>query len=90
MANVVQIKRSDSTGVVPAAGELAHGELAVNLADGILFSKDSSGSIKKIGGDAYDLNTTAATSGTGGKLTLNRTSSGSAVIDGVLEIIGDG
>ena len=88
MANVVQIKRSDSTGVQPAAGELAHGELAVNLADGILFSKDGSGNIKKIGGDAYDLNTTAATSGTGGKITLNRTSSGAPVTDGVVEIIG--
>ena len=88
MANVVQIKRSDTASVVPAAGELAHGELAVNLADGILFSKDGSGNIKKIGGDAYDLNTTAATSGTGGKITLNRTSSGSSVADGVVEIIG--
>ena len=88
MANVVQIKRSDTASVVPAAGELAHGELAVNLADGILFSKDGSGNIKKIGGDAYDLNTTAATSGTGGKITLNRTSSGTSIADGVVEIIG--
>jgi len=33
MADILQIKRSLTTGTVPAAGSLAEGELAINIAD---------------------------------------------------------
>ena len=44
MSNVLQIKRSSITGVVPAVGDLALGELAVNTFDGLLFFKKNDGS----------------------------------------------
>ena len=95
MANVIQIKRSNSTGVEPSASELAEGELAVNLADGKLFSKDSGGNIVIVGSrNIYDLdNAASSTNGGGIKVTLNRdttvTGSPAETADGTLEIVGD-
>jgi hypothetical protein len=43
---VIQIKKSTATGNVPAS--LANGELAINAADGKLFYKDTTGTIKNI------------------------------------------
>lgn len=45
MANTIQIKRSSTAAAVPTAGQLAVGELALNLADKKIFSKDASGNI---------------------------------------------
>jgi hypothetical protein len=42
MSNTIQIKRSTTAGAVPTAGQLAQGELAVNLADRKLFTKNAS------------------------------------------------
>ena len=39
MANTIQLKRSSSAGAVPAANDLAEGELALNTADGEVFLK---------------------------------------------------
>lgn len=50
MATIVQLKRSETSGVVPAANDIAVGELAVNLADGALYSKRTDGSIIEVGG----------------------------------------
>ena len=54
MSTVVQIKRSETSGAEPTAGDLEVGELAVNLVDKKLFSKDSSGTIVSIGGVEVD------------------------------------
>jgi hypothetical protein len=43
---VIQIKKSTATGNVPVS--LANGELAINAADGKLFYKDTTGTIKNI------------------------------------------
>ena len=50
MSTVIQLKRSETTGVVPSAQDIAVGELAVNLADGTLYSKTTDGSIIEVGG----------------------------------------
>lgn len=50
MTTIVQLKRSETSGVVPAANDIAVGELAVNLADGSLYSKRTDGSIIEVGG----------------------------------------
>ena len=50
MATVVQLKRSETTGSIPTASDIAVGELAVNLADGTLYSKKTDGSIIEVGG----------------------------------------
>lgn len=50
MATVVQIKRSEATGDAPVAGDLAVGELAVNLTDKKIFSKKTDGTVVTLGG----------------------------------------
>lgn len=49
MANIVQIKRSSVAGRQPNVANLQVGELAVNLNDGILYTKDGSGDLLIIG-----------------------------------------
>lgn len=48
MANVIKIKRSTVQGKVPLAGDLEVGELAVNTADGALYTKHSDNTVKQI------------------------------------------
>lgn len=49
MATVVQLKRSETPGVIPTASDVAVAELAINLADGALYTKRTDGSIIEIG-----------------------------------------
>ncbi len=48
MATVIT-KRSSTPSAVPVAGDLQVGELAVNTADGKLFTKHTDNSIKEVG-----------------------------------------
>jgi hypothetical protein len=41
MANTIQIKRSSTAAAVPLAGQLEPGELAVNLTDKLLYTKNN-------------------------------------------------
>jgi len=50
MANTIQHKRSSTTGATPSAGSLVAGELAINTADGKLFTKKDNGTVVEIGG----------------------------------------
>lgn len=50
MSTIVQIKRSETTGAAPGAEDLAVGELAVNLVDKKIFSKNSTGDVVSLGG----------------------------------------
>lgn len=52
--NPIQFKRSCEAGAQPAPCELAEGEIAINLADGTMFSKDCDGNIVVIGTPASD------------------------------------
>jgi hypothetical protein len=54
MSTVVQLKRSESAGSIPTVNDIAVGELAVNLADGALYSKRTDGAIIEIGGNLPD------------------------------------
>jgi hypothetical protein len=45
MANVIKHKRSTTPGAAPASNQLVEGELAVNVADGVLFVKNSAAAI---------------------------------------------
>lgn len=49
MANTIQHKRSSTSGVTPAASDLSQGELAINIADGKLYTKNSSNAIINLG-----------------------------------------
>lgn len=48
---VVKIKQSAVAGKKPVSGDLAQGELALNVTDQILYSKDSNGDIFAIGSE---------------------------------------
>lgn len=45
----IQFKRSKTAGQLPAASVLAEGELAINLKDKTIFTKDDSGSVIELG-----------------------------------------
>lgn len=46
----ISLYHTTSTGVAPTAGNLVNGELAINIADGILYYKDNVGVVKSISG----------------------------------------
>jgi phosphoribosylformylglycinamidine (FGAM) synthase-like amidotransferase family enzyme len=50
MTTVIKPKRSTVPLSVPAAGNLEVGELAINIPDGKLYTKNTDGTIKELGG----------------------------------------
>jgi hypothetical protein len=50
MANTIILKKSSVAGKVPLSTDLQVGELAVNLADGLLYSKTTDNSVIQVGG----------------------------------------
>jgi hypothetical protein len=53
MSNIIQIKRSTATGAIPTASQLQDGELAINLADLILYIKNANGDVVDIAGSNF-------------------------------------
>ena len=51
MAQTIILKKSAVAGKVPQASDLEIGEVAINMADRILYFKDSSGEVKSIKGE---------------------------------------
>ena len=51
MAIAIQHKRSQQTGDAPGSTDIEQGEIAINLADLRMFTKDHNGAIKRIGGE---------------------------------------
>jgi hypothetical protein len=49
MANTIRHKRSSTASATPSAGSLVAGELAINTADGKLFTKKDNGTVVEIG-----------------------------------------
>jgi len=47
-ATVIKLKRSESVGVEPTTSTIAQGEVAVNIADKIIFIRDSNNTIVKV------------------------------------------
>jgi hypothetical protein len=70
-AQQIQLYYSTSSGTAPVAGNLANGELAINITDGKLYYKDNSGTVQTLA-------TKAATSGSFSDITV----SGSATLSG--------
>ena len=50
MTTVIKPKRSAVPASVPTSGQLEIGELAINIPDGKLYTKDSTGTIRELGG----------------------------------------
>ena len=51
MAVTIQHKRNSGSGNVPTESDMEQGEIAINLADLRMFTKDHNGAIKRIGGE---------------------------------------
>lgn len=51
MAVTLQHKRNSTTGNAPTASDIAQGEIAINLADLRMFTKDHNNQIQRIGGE---------------------------------------
>ena len=49
MASVIKLKRSSNAGSIPASGDLEVGEIALNLADRVIYSKNNAGNIIRLG-----------------------------------------
>ena len=58
MASVIKLKRSSTAGAVPSGSDLEVGEVALNLADRVIYSKQAGGAIVRIG-EAQLANTNA-------------------------------
>jgi hypothetical protein len=89
MSNTIQIKRSSTAASVPTAGQLAVGELAVNLADKKLFTKDASNAVVELGGAGVALTGDQTIAGvktfSSSPVVPNATTSGQAVNKGQLD-----
>jgi hypothetical protein len=81
MSNTIQIKRSSTASSVPTAGQLAQGELAVNLVDKKLYTKDNTNAVVEItptnatnltGTATSNIQTSALASGTANNTTFLR------------------
>jgi hypothetical protein len=72
----ISLYYSTTASTAPTAGNLANGELAINITDGILFYKDNAGAVQTLA-------TKAATSGTYSSITLSGgTANGVAYLNG--------
>ena len=50
MTTVIKPKRSETSLAVPTSGQLAVGELAMNVTEGKFYTKTSGGTVKEVGG----------------------------------------
>jgi len=84
----IQLYRTASASVVPAAAKLASGELAINTNDGKLFYKNSAGAVAVIATTGGSTGSVSSVSGTGAvngiTLTGTVTTSGSLTLGGTL------
>ncbi len=58
MANTIQHKRNSTASAIPSSGSLSAGELAVNTADGKVYTKKDDASVVEIGRPAFTSNIT--------------------------------
>ena len=68
MANKIIPKRSSVVAKVPLAGDLEVGEIAVNLADALIFTKNAAGVVITLGGSSGGSSLPTQTGNSGGFL----------------------
>ena len=89
MASVIKIKHNDTSSAVPADGQLAKAELAINLADKKLFSSTNGTDIIEVAGATADTLTDARSIAVSGVVSGNASFDGSQNIDIVTTLSGD-
>lgn len=85
----LQTYYSITPSAVPTAGNLLNGELAINIADGKLFYKDSSGVVQVIASKAGNVNVSSFSGGTTG-LTPSTATTGAITLSGTLAVANGG
>lgn len=84
----IQLYRTSTAAAVPTAGDLADGELAINLTDEKLYFKNAAGTVKLLASNSGSLGTVTSVGGTGTvngiTLTGTVTSSGDLTLGGAL------
>jgi hypothetical protein len=91
----IQLYRTTTAAAVPTAGNLAAGELAINLTDERLYFKNAAGVVKLLASNTGALGTVTSVNGSGGTtgLTLTGgpiTSSGTLTLGGTLGVANGG
>ena len=85
----ISLYYSTTVSAVPTAGNLANGELAINITDGKLFYKDNSGVVQTIASKAGNVNVSSISFGTTG-LTPNSATTGAITVAGTLNVANGG
>jgi hypothetical protein len=94
MANIIKIKRSSVPGKIPDSNDLQIGELAVNTADGIIYTKHSDNTIKAVSNvGAFISNVTLDTVAIAGNstsqaLSITNTTASTSKTTGAVKIAG--
>lgn len=89
MANTIKPKRTGTSGKVPLTTDLEVGEIAVNMADGILYVRDALGTVKQVGKDVDTSNLLPKAGGTiTGDLTVsnNLTANSTTNLNGAVRL----
>ncbi len=73
MPNIITHKRSSTSGVVPVASGLSQGELAINIADGRLYTKNNTNTVINLGVSSISGTSISPASGNFTSLTVNGT-----------------
>ena len=79
----IQLYYSTTTSNTPSAGNLANGELAINITDGKLFYKDNLGAVQTIASTASVTNVSSISFGSTG-LTPSTATTGAVTVAGTL------
>jgi len=89
MSNIIKPKRSSIVGKVPTANDMEVGEIALNMADGILYFKNNLNEVKPIGGANASIDSLSdvviASASTGNVLVYNGTNWTNTSLNSVIE-----
>ena len=85
----IQLYYSTTAAAAPTAGNLANGELAINITDGKLFYKDNSGVVQTIATKASVTNVSSISFGSTG-LTPSTATTGAVTVAGTLAVTNGG
>ena len=81
MASVIKIKRNNSAGTTPSGGDLAAGELAVNTADGLLFTSSNGSDVVSLGETTESIQAKAALANTNAAIATKLASASYTTLD---------